>query len=287
MNIQDRAMLISLSIKSWTATKHDKNASREVANTHHSDVTMGRYNKQLVCKDAMERLKKIQGAARTEHYRRTLPWAEDGSRILSSAGYFDYSQAMRKFNDEWTDAVREFVTDYPRFVNEARSRLNGLFRESEYPAPFSIESKFSFGYNVFPMPSGDDFRVELGDAETARIQAEIQANVDATLEQAMSDVWDRMKDAVTRMVERLRAYAPSVHGTANPFRDSLVENIRDLVNLIPSLNITSDRRISEFSARLENELLQYNAQTLRDNQYAREETASRAENILTSMRDYI
>jgi hypothetical protein len=287
MKIQDRAMLIDLSIKAWTFTKMDVKATNAVAATHGNDVDMARVNKHLVSKNAVKELTRVKGAARTEHYKRTLPWNDNGQRLLSSAGYFDYSQVMREFQSQWDSAVAEFVSEYPNFINDARIRLNGLFRESDYPSVDRIRDKFAFGFNVIQIPDARDFRVDLGAAETARVRAEIEASVNATIEAAMRDVWERMRDVVSHMVERLRAYSVDSTGVSNPFRDSLVENVRDLVRLIPSLNITGNSDITAFAARIESDLLNYNADTLRASQYAREETVINAEDILRQMSDFI
>jgi len=286
-NISTRAMLVDLSIKQWAAAKHDKKVSREVADNHGNDVAMGRFNKQLLGKGALETIKKIAGAARTEHYKRTLPWSEDGARILSSTGYFDYSQKMREFQYEWENAVRDFEHDYPQFVSEARARLNGLFNDTDYPSVGAIADKFAFGYNVFPLPSANDFRVDLGNSETERIKRDLQTQLDATLDKAMEDVWGRMRDVVSHMCERLRAYNVDANGVSNPFRDSLVQNVRDLVELLPSLNVTNNGNIADFSERINRELTKYSAESLRVSDHARNEVASAAETILKQMGDFI
>jgi hypothetical protein len=285
--ITERAMLITFSIKQWTAAKHDRKVSDEVADSHGSNRDMGRFNKSLLAKSALEKLKKIANAARNEHYNLTLPWMDDGARILGSAGYLKYTETMREYRDQWDDAVADFVANYPRYVDDARVALNGLFRSEEYPDPRVIGDKFSFGFNVLPMPSATDFRVELGDAETARIRREIEESTNQAIETAMGDVWGRIRDVVERMADRLRAYKVTADGIENPFRDSLVQNARDLVDILPSLNITGDAAVSAFTAKIQSELLAYNAQTLRDDSQARERTAEAAEDILRQMSDFI
>jgi len=279
-SITDRAMLVDLTIKQWTAAKHDRNVSQEVAQLHGSDATMGRYNKLLIGREALEKLRKVATAAGQEHRRRTLPWLDNGARILSSEGYFGYAELMRCFEAEWEQAVDEFVHDYPACVDQAQCRLNGLFRSDEYPPAHRIRDRFSFGYNVFPLPSSQDFRVELGAAETARIQASIQDQVSEALEAATRDVWERMRTAVGHMVERLWTYRVTADGVNGKFHDTLVENVRELVELLPTLNVTDNTTMAELSDRMKADLCLYSAQTLRDSTSARERTAAAAEDIL-------
>ena len=52
--ISDKAMLICLHITMWTARKHDKRVSEEVAQSHEANTNAGRYNKHLL--DQAEKL---------------------------------------------------------------------------------------------------------------------------------------------------------------------------------------------------------------------------------------
>jgi hypothetical protein len=46
--ITERAMLAAIHISIWTAVKHDRKVSHEVASQHGAPVSAGRYNKQLL-----------------------------------------------------------------------------------------------------------------------------------------------------------------------------------------------------------------------------------------------
>src|SRR5579859_6280593 len=66
-DLSNTAMLASLSIHQWSAKKYDKKVSQEVAANHGMrDSSLGRYNKSLIAKKALDKISKIAGAARTE-----------------------------------------------------------------------------------------------------------------------------------------------------------------------------------------------------------------------------
>jgi hypothetical protein len=209
-SITTRAMLVSLNIQQWMGAKHDKKVSQEVATAHQSDVSMGRFHKLLVAKECLEKLRGITSAARHEHYNRTLPWQDGGSRILSSKGYFDYAEKMREYSAQWDAAVAEFIAEYPNMVQDAKRRLNGLFKDQDYPTVQRMRRKFSFAFNVPPMPTAQDFRVQLGDEETARVRSEIEQSVNESICAAMADVWAasarsrRAHEGTARSVHRQR-----------------------------------------------------------------------------------
>lgn len=74
---------------------------------------------------------------------------------------------------------------------------------------------------------------------------------------------------------------------ATVFRDTLVGNIRDLVKLMPSLNVTEDPALDQFRREIEDTLMKYTADTLRLSTRARTETAAAANNILQRMKDFM
>jgi hypothetical protein len=258
---------------------------------------MGKYNKKLLGKDALADIKRIAGEARQKHYARTLAWTDDGYRILSSSGYFAYNQEIMALKAQYDAAVQSFLTGYPEYVKDARVRLNGLFRDEDYPTLRQLEQKFGFDIAVVPMPDAADFRVDLGTAETARIKADIQASVDATVHNAMKEVWSRVHDAISHMAERLKAYTVDSNGKVqNHFRDTLVSNINELLDLLPTLNLTRDGNLDAIAADIRNKIMTYTVagqefavtpDVLRDSGVVRDRIAKQADAILSQMEDFL
>lgn len=292
-SLSQRAMLVDLTIKKLTVSKHDRQVSREVAQNHGSDVTMGRFQKSLLAKEAMEQINGVASAAYTDHRKRTLPWADSGARALSSAGYLDYTAKMREYSDLWDEAVAVFKRNYPDYVLDAQYRLNGLFNASEYPPVSQIGDKFAFGYNVFPLPDASDFRVQLSVEETNAIRAQIEETSKQALQRAQQEVVERIREAVGHMADRLREYGETLNaraasnetGKAGAPRlfDSLVENIRELVGLIPTLNLTNDPALDHIAQEMQNALCYYSVDALRISQEKRELTIEAADAILESV----
>ncbi len=289
--ITERAMLAALSISQWSARKHDKRVSREVAEYHHTTAAaseVGRYNKILVNKDAIKPIQAIANKARIRHDYLTLPWSDSGYRILSAEGFLSYAEEMRTFKDEFRAAVTVFVAEYAQHVTEAASRLNGMFKVSDYPTPGEIERKFGMDTHILPMPDEADFRVSaLGAGDLEAIKADIRTRINAEVAAAARDPWDRIYNAVSHMAGKLREFGKDETGKATgTFRDSLVNNLRDLVNILPSLNITGDGELEAMRQELAATLCKNDAQSLRESPGAREATAKAADEILEKMKGY-
>jgi hypothetical protein len=145
-------MLCSLSISMWSARKHDPDASQEIAQRHGAQADAGRYHKVLLPKAALAEVQKIVSEARQDHYFMTLPWDDNGYRVLPAAAYMDHTERMRQLSNQFTPAIDTLTQQFGQLVEEARVRLGGLFRSEDYPAPEELRSKFSFETKVMPLP---------------------------------------------------------------------------------------------------------------------------------------
>ena len=287
--LTERAMLVCLHISQWTARKHDKAASAEVADTYGANVNVGRYTKSLIDKDALRDICRIARDARGHHDANTLPWTDTGFRILPGANYFDYTEAQRGFRTKFETAVKAFAGDYADHRDQARNALKGLFSITDYPSPDEIAAKFRMETSFLPLPDAADFRVTLGAAEEARIRADIEARVKGAADAAMRDLWKRVHDTVARMSDRLNAYGVDADTgkVINPFRDSLVGNLRDLAELLPKLNIAGDPQLEDMRERLVASLCPHDPQALRDSPTLRQSVAREADQILADMAGYV
>ena len=273
MNIQTKAMLASLSISQWTARKHDKAVSREVESQHGAHDA-GRYNKMLVDKKLLDPITKLAGEIRTYHYSVTLPWNDAGA-LLPSKLFADYTQHMRGFKAKFHDLVHTLVESYPTEVQAARVRLGTMYDPADYPEPHSMHERFSINLEFMPVPSAADFRVEVTEAAADEIRDDITKSVNARQQQAMCECYRRVKDVVSKIHERLKDEDAT-------FKDSLIENARDLMSVLPGLNITDDPELTALHKEISDVLL-VSPQTLRTNPRVRKATADAAEAILASV----
>ncbi|MET0183026.1 MAG: DUF3150 domain-containing protein [Caulobacterales bacterium] len=287
--LSTKAMLATLSISSWTARKHDRAATEEINKSKEAAVDASRVNKLLVPKDALAPIEKITGAARNFHYEYSMPWADNGARLLPAAAYVAYMARIRTFREQFDAAVSEFVAEYETHKEAARKQLGQMFREADYPTASDIHRRFSFSVAIDPVPAAEDFRVSIGDTQADLIRAEIEARANEQLQGAMNDLFRRVQDVCGRMVERLTSYKPGAKGerAEGTFRDSLVENVRDLAAILPALNVTGDARLNDIAKRMEAELTRHDAKDLREDLEARQETAKAAAAILADVSDFL
>lgn len=286
--LSERAMISSLHIGSWTGSSRDQDVTEEVSNSHGADLKdAGRYSKQLIARKFLNQVGNTAALARRTHRLLTLPWSDDGSRILSTTGYNAYTEQMRLRRHAFEASVIEFCGQLPNYINEAKTRLGSMYDPEDYPVGEVIQKKFYLDVEITPVPEAGDFRAELSDASTKHIIKDIERRTEARLEAAMNDVFQRIHDVTEKMVERLRAYKPVEGARAeNTFKDSLVWNIKELAELIPALNITGDQRLDALRAKLLADLV-IEPDVLRDNDRVRQQVSDKAEKIMERVKKYM
>jgi hypothetical protein len=137
-----------------------------------------------------------------------------------------------------------------------------------------------------PVPDSGDFRCNLGQDEIETIRKQIAADSDCAVGEAMKTAVERIKTAVGHMATKLREYSVGENGVTGKFRDSLVENVRDLCDVLPGLNIAGNKAIDRLIGEMRAELTSVNPDTLRSDNTARVQVADAADAILARMGEY-
>ncbi len=282
--IQQTAMLFTLNIKQWSAKASDKGAARQLATDKSAVSDAVKVSKQLVFSQLTDDIKKLANEARQEFYALTLPWMDDGRRLLSAKNYNKAMAKMSQYQASFEKLAAQVESQYPVMIDEARKQLGDLFLESDYPK--DIAKKYAFAPHVEPIPSVDDIRVGLGEGERAKIAAELKAQIEAAGVNAKRDIYERAADCVRRIAEALPKFDPDAKGKERgTFRDSLIGNVAELIEGLDGLNFDNDQNVTELGNRLR-ELTKHEPEVLRENPIIRADTAQTARDILETMAGY-
>jgi len=288
--LSERAMLAALHTGSWSGAAHDQQVTEEVSESHKAaERDAGRYTKQLVASKFLRHVSGKMGVARRVHRLLTLPWDDDGTRILSCAGHKHYTEQMRLMRHTIEAAAGEFVKGMPDYIKEARERLGTMFDSADYPDADEVRKKFYVDVEIKPIPEAGDFRAQLSDASVKAIVKDIEQRSNARIEAAMNDVFERIAGVTGRMAERLRAYKPVVvEGEKKTvLQDTVIYSIKELADLLPSLNITNDPRLVTLQKQLLKDLVEHSPEVLRADPKKRNQTADRAEAIFRKVSSYL
>lgn len=164
----------------------------------------------------------------------------------------DYEAAMEELRETFLRQRREFVGKYDEMLDEARKRLGTLFHADEYPDPQRLGLSFRFGWVYKPIPRSEDVTVPMTQERLDQLRESIEANVQQAVAGAVEDLYRRLHEVVGHVADRLTV---DDKGDALVFRNGLIDNVREVVELMPKLNVTNDKRLIAVAKEVEKRLL--------------------------------
>ena len=259
-----KAVLVKLSISIFPNTRQDRDITEDVKTRKALGSGAGKWVKYKLPDECLTAIRKFCGEVRQFHYNHTTPW-DEGARLLSGKVNEKYSQRMAEFKSEFDALVEEFIGQYPNWVEHARIMHANTFEPSDYPSKDHVKSLFAFGYECFPVPKPEHFNSDMKELYGQALVTLTEKKIG----EAVSDTWDRLMKPVFAMAEKLSS--PDAI-----FRDTLVENVKEMVELVPSLNLTEDPKLVAAAKLIEQQLASLDVNALRENKVVRADTAKKA-----------
>ena len=248
-SISSAAMIVDFNASVWTARKKDRKASEDVTDANHADKGVANVSKNLLGNCAeLDAVQKFAANVRNMHYSMTMPWSDNGSRLLTTAQYFKYHEVMTDLQQEFYRLTEQFLQVYEWKIMEAQAKLGDMFNRDEYPTRAGLESKFAFRMAYIPLPDSGDFRIDIGNEGMAQIQTQYAAQYAAQIKGAMNDVWKRLHDNLTTLVRQLDV---DEKGKGNRLFDTVFDGALALTDMLRTCNVTGDSQMEAMRLKLE------------------------------------
>jgi hypothetical protein len=277
-HLTERALLVALNISEWRGRRRDREVTDLVAREHGADREAGCYTKALVPKRFLAKIGQVRNEARALHMELTLPWCDEGFRILPVDLHLQYMEGIRVLRARFDQAVSQFLAAYDEAKNAARESLGTLYREEDYPSSSRLRKAFDLQIRPQPLPAGHDWRIDLPADAVSRIRQELEDRLEDAQRLGQADLYRRLAAVVSRM-------ATTLSEPDKIFRDSLVGNIRDLCNLLPLLNIAADPGLDSLNRDIERRLASLDPGLLRIDPGVRQAAAVDAAALLDTISD--
>lgn len=280
MSLVDETMVVNLQVGAWTGHRADKQASADLTKSKNADSDAARVNKHLVPKEALAPIVAAAQALRRHLYAKTLPWRDNGDRLLTRALYADFLEGHGDLEIAFNKAVKKFIrTDYPKARDIAEFRMGKMFNVSDYPPASSLARRFYVHLDIEPVASAKDFRVQIGENEVERVRSNLERANEERVQRAQQDIWIRLSGLLETVHDRI--------STGKQFRASTVDNLREFLDIIPGLNFTGDENLADIAQQIKANVASYDPEDLRKNEESREIAATEAGRIIEEMKGFM
>lgn len=278
--ISSSALRVGLSISVPTMRKMDKRATSQVIAHNHARKGAANVSKKLIKSNAHDEMTKLVAQIRAFHRDQTVPWGDLGDRLVSNQTLIDYRNNMAQLEDEFWDLSEQILAEYPQAVAQAQLQLGDMFNEAEYPSVDQLRRKFKFALTFEAVPDVGDFRVDIGNQAAEEMREQYKQVLESRINSVKQDLAERLAEPLQRMSKGLD-YAEGEKPTG--FRDTLVDNVLSIVELMRTCNLSNDARLTDVQQQLKRTLTGVTPDGLRRDPHLRAKTKQDVDQIIKNL----
>jgi hypothetical protein len=277
--LQDKAMLVNLSISMWGATKADREVTNDTNQRWGAKDQAGRYRKQLV-ENAFPRCKSVKGRAERFHKANTRVWTDsEDTRLLTGEDFMPYMSKMKDFEREFEKALMLDVEEWPMEITKAQKTLGAMFKREDYPSSYEVKQKFSFSVTPYPIPDSSGFAAFINTLGQEAVDA-MKEDMESRLKKSSDAAF---KEITTQFYALVKELAGKLQDPAFTPKEGFINSLTKYVTALPTMDFTENPDLAALRSEAEERLCGLSAETLRGSDMERTKAAVVAQDILDKM----
>lgn len=268
---------------SWLGTqrKLSDSQTKQAADTFHAATDLVTASKRVIdTKNATYRtLTALKSQAAAYWRSMTLPYPQDGIRLMRQTDIPAFEEKMREFKEQLAAAAANLQLEYEALKEAAREKLGDLFNPEDYPP--TLEGVFELRWEYPPVEPPNylmTFNPELYAQEQTRIQQRFETAV-IMAEDAFAE---QLNDMVNHLVERL---TDKPDGERKVFRNAAVENLKEFYANFRQMNVRSNAELERLIQRANDLVAGVDPDDLRQHKNLRETLSAQMTEVKTALDD--
>lgn len=258
--IQEKAVLVTLNFRNGVSfTVTDKQVTKEVEEIHKTSNS-GRYVKTLFMREDLQGIFDAENIAKRAHAKYTLPWFDDGVRILPIAMLDKYSKAIDEAKTAYNGAVKRFIDRWDEIMESNKERLKekDMYNELDYPSKEAAAVGFRISTRSLPIPDKDDFRIDASDTVVNGFRNQYVKDMKEYEDNANSALAKRLGDSMASIIKKLSTADKKI-------TDNALAKLSDMIQDLKGLNIMGDKNIAAAISDIEKNFVKETAETFNAN----------------------
>lgn len=290
ISLASSALIVSVEVHVWTATKQDRVISDEVTSNKGASSDAGKFTKNLLSADPHhKRLVNYRQTVYNWLQRATFDWS-GRMRLLPTFDLVNFNKAFSEHDLAFNRLLDDFVLAYPSIVSNAAFKQGSMFDRSEYPDVQHIRNKFSITKFITNVPEGD-FRSAVSEALADDLYDhytnQTRSIVDAITTDAKArliEVAERMRNSCVEVRADLEAEADGKPQRRRKIYESTLNGISSMVDTLKAFNPNGDPELQEMVTALEDAVKGVTLTDLRESAAARADLHDDLDDILSKFK---
>jgi hypothetical protein len=284
VSVADRLLATKLFVSKWSGEASVPKVAREAEDSNNARRGTVRASAKVFESDELKAVLTEMAQLYAWWRGRTAPWRDGGWRVLMA------DQSMQ-FMEEAGDRIAvieqkllpALYDTYPAHLEVCKLQMGALFTQVRYPEPNELARRFAIKLSYEAVPSATMLE-RFGTLFTAEQLEEAKQQEAAMLTAAVDDVWMKLADPVTHLIEVLRKADDGQH---KRWHDSLITNIVDAARAASALNFTGSEELAQIAEDMLVELGPVQKEHLKNNPATRADVRAKAEALRERMSGFL
>jgi hypothetical protein len=266
---------------SWLGTQRKLSdlQTKQAADTFHAATDLVTASKRLIdTKNSTYRtLTAIKSQASSYWRSMTLPYPQDGIRLMKQADVAAFEEKMREYKEQLAAAASNLQLEYESIKEAAREKLGDLFNPLDYPP--TLEGVFEIKWEYPPVEPPNylmTFNPELYSQEQSRVQQRFEAAV-VMAENAFAE---QLQEMISHLIERL---TDEPDGTKKTFKASAIENFKEFYENFRRMNVRSNAQLENLIQQANDIVAGVDVTALRKNTNLRQNLSNQMQTVKTTL----
>ena len=275
--LSENAMFASVHISMFNTLVKDGDKARELAHANDAAVGSTKVRKKILT-DAFPRTTRAASRVRSIFYHHTFPLPKNGGgqqkgpQILPTKIAEPFISQVTEAIDDFHHAADKECTALPRWIESEKIRLGRMFKESDYPTPIEARDQFYASVSVDGLPSIESINAG---AHTKTMKAQATDRQDNIIDEVKRQLLIRLLEAVSHVANECKKEKGKIY-------PSLLGNVRELIDLIPSCNIDDDQELNDLVSEAK-KILRYSDDQIKATPTAKDFVAGQAAKVAKSV----
>ena len=267
------ACLIRVTVSAWSAREKSPEAGRNAAQAGGADEDYVDSYIRHVAKDHPLKKAVDQKANEVRNWiKDNLSFWNTGVRLCTNLQYDSVMKELRKMKAEFMQTVDDFFVGLPQM--EAMAAVKQGTYSGKFPAKSVLEERFAFEIEVSAIADPNDIRLKHVSASVAK---EIEECTRSSQAKQVTEVMTRL---ATKVEATIQNFIGQMGKPKQGYHKTAVENVLELAELIPQLNLTADPEINAIARKIGESFADVSVQELKEDPELREEVTKEATSLL-------
>jgi hypothetical protein len=283
ISLASSAVLVSLDVNVWSATKQDRVISNEVTTSKNADKSAGRYVKNLLADHAKHKaLVNYRQTIYNWIKRRTYRW-NNSQDLLPSVDLTRFKTEFQEHEVSFYTLLDDFCNQYDSIVSDMAFKQGTMFDRNDYPTKEEVRAKFGIKLFVSEVPMSD-FRCGIAQD----IADDLFASYTKQAEEIISSVEREQADRFIEVMQSI-SHCCGVDETQSngevktkkrKIYDTTIQKAKEMCETFKGFNLTNSLELEQARASLEKALNGVTAEDIRDSDAIRHAVKEDVDSIL-------